>query len=107
MLNRTNGECLKAMFGRDTGEWIGKRVTLYPAEYQGETAIRVKGSPDMTEVLEKQREEHEREFGSAFVESEEYGVCARAKSYKGINDMAQLSSHRARVANERRKQHVI
>lgn len=47
VLNRTNGECMKGMWGRDTGEWVGKRVTLYPAEWNGEPAIRVKGSPDL------------------------------------------------------------
>lgn len=47
VLNRTNGECLKAMFGRNTDDWIGKRVTLYPAPYEGDIAIRVKGSPDI------------------------------------------------------------
>lgn len=47
VLNRTNGESLKAMWGRDTGEWIGKRVTLYPAEFNGDIAIRVRGSPDL------------------------------------------------------------
>ncbi len=54
VLNKTNATCLRAMFGRETDEWIGKRVTLYPAPYQdpftGEmgTAIRVRGSPDIT-----------------------------------------------------------
>ena len=51
VLNRTNGEALKAMFGRKTSAWIGKRVTFYPAvvEAFGEetTAIRVRGSPDI------------------------------------------------------------
>jgi hypothetical protein len=50
VLNRTNGECLKAMFGRDTGEWVGKRVTLYPAKIESDIAdlaIRVRGSPDL------------------------------------------------------------
>lgn len=47
VLNRTNGEALKAMWGRDTGDWIGKRVTLYPAQFNGDLAIRVKGSPDL------------------------------------------------------------
>jgi hypothetical protein len=47
VLNRTNGECIKAMFGRDTGDWIGKRVTFYPTEWNGEPCIRVKGSPDI------------------------------------------------------------
>ncbi len=54
VLNRTNGECFKAMFGRETDAWIGKRVTLWPAPYtdnmSGEvtTAIRVRGSPDIS-----------------------------------------------------------
>lgn len=47
VLNRTNGECIKAMFGRDTGEWIGKRITLYPADFNGDLCIRIKGSPDI------------------------------------------------------------
>jgi hypothetical protein len=47
VLNRTNGESIKAMFGRDTGEWIGKRITLFPTEWNGEPCIRVKGSPDI------------------------------------------------------------
>lgn len=52
VLNRTNGECLKAMFGRNTDDWLGKRVVLYPAPYQGETAIRVWGSPDLAADME-------------------------------------------------------
>lgn len=51
VLNRTNGEALKAMWGRDTGEWIGKRVTLFPALFNGEPCIRVRGSPDLEEPL--------------------------------------------------------
>jgi hypothetical protein len=51
VLNRTNGECIKAMFGRNTDDWIGKRVTLYPAPYEGDIAIRVKGSPDIEKNL--------------------------------------------------------
>jgi hypothetical protein len=47
VLNRTNGECLKAMFGRTVSGWVGKRVTLFPMSYQGETAIRVWGSPEL------------------------------------------------------------
>lgn len=52
-LNRTNGECIKGMFGRDIGAWIGKRVTFYPAPYDGNLplditeCIRVFGSPDI------------------------------------------------------------
>lgn len=53
VLNRTNAECVKGMFGRETDEWIGKRVTFYPAPFSdpftGEqtTCIRVRGSPDI------------------------------------------------------------
>lgn len=47
VLNRTNGECLKAMFGRDTGEWIGKRIVLFPDVWNGDPCVRVRGSPDI------------------------------------------------------------
>ena len=53
VLNRTNGEAIKLMFGRETNDWIGKRVTFFPAQitdsFTGEPglAIRVRGSPDI------------------------------------------------------------
>lgn len=53
VLNRTNGECLKAMFGRHTRNWIGKRIVFYPAPHRNPitkeegTAIRVRGSLDI------------------------------------------------------------
>lgn len=51
VLNRTNGECLKGMFGRATAKWIGKRVTFYPVTVEAfgapTLAIRVRGSPDI------------------------------------------------------------
>lgn len=51
VVNRTNGEALKAMFGKAVREWIGKRVTLYPTtdKFGREIvdAIRVRGSPDI------------------------------------------------------------
>jgi hypothetical protein len=49
-LNKTNGECIKAMFGRKVQEWVGKRVTLYPQKIESDLAdiaIRVRGSPDL------------------------------------------------------------
>ena len=52
VLNRTNGEALKALFGRETDDWIDKKVTLYPAPYEGdETCIRVRGAPHLTKPL--------------------------------------------------------
>jgi hypothetical protein len=54
-LNRTNGECLKALWGRKTDDWIGHRVTFFPAVVDafGEetTAIRVRGSPDIDKPI--------------------------------------------------------
>lgn len=50
VLNKTNGLSLRAMFGRETDNWVGKRVTFYPAEIKFEDndlAIRVRGSPDI------------------------------------------------------------
>lgn len=55
VLNRSNAECLVAMFGRKTEGWIGKRVTLYPMPYSKSKsgfAIRVRGSPDIKKPIE-------------------------------------------------------
>jgi hypothetical protein len=46
-LNKTNGICLKDMFGKKVQEWIGKRVTLFPTTYNDDDCIRVWGSPDI------------------------------------------------------------
>ena len=55
-LNRTNGECLKAMFGKKVQSWVGKRVTFVPeVDKFGKDdvdAIRIKGSPDITSSIE-------------------------------------------------------
>lgn len=55
LLNRTNAECLKEMWGRETNDWVGKRVTLFTQRVKVgpkiEPAIRVKGSPDLQEPL--------------------------------------------------------
>lgn len=53
VINRTNSECMKAMWGRETDNWLGKRVTLFPDPFKDQTtgemttAIRVRGSPDI------------------------------------------------------------
>lgn len=49
--NRTNAECVAAMFGPRTEEWIGKRITLWPMPFDGDFAIRVRGSPDLKKDL--------------------------------------------------------
>lgn len=46
-LNKTNGLCLREMFGRLLVEWVGKRVTIFPGEWNGEACVRVWGSPDI------------------------------------------------------------
>jgi len=51
-LNKTNGICLKAMFGKKVQEWVGKRITLFPTTYGGDDCIRVYGSPDIEKELE-------------------------------------------------------
>lgn len=50
-LNKTNGICLRALFGRQLQAWVGRRVTLYRGEWKGEPAVRVWGSPELTEDL--------------------------------------------------------
>ncbi len=44
---KTNGLCIKAMFGDKLSGWLGKKVTLFPSTWNGEPAIRVYGSPDI------------------------------------------------------------
>jgi hypothetical protein len=46
-LNKTNGICLKEMFGKKVQEWVGRRVTLFPSQWDGEDCIRVWGSPEI------------------------------------------------------------
>ena len=54
ILNTTNTKCIMQMFGPESDDWIGKRVTLYP-EKNGKSesgeAIRVWGSPDIAKSL--------------------------------------------------------
>lgn len=50
ILNKTNAFCIAAMFGKETANWLGKRVTFFAApNYFGDsdTATRVRGSPDI------------------------------------------------------------
>lgn len=55
-LNSTNGQCLKAMFGRKPLEWIGKKVTFVPEKdrfgKEVVDAIRVQGSPDIKDPID-------------------------------------------------------
>lgn len=51
---KTNGICCKTMFGTELAKWIGKRVTIFPGEWNGEPAIRVWGSPDIERDIDLQ-----------------------------------------------------
>lgn len=44
---KTNGICIKEMFGKSISEWIGKKVTIFPDTWNGEPCIRIWGSPDI------------------------------------------------------------
>lgn len=44
---KTNGICMRDMFGKSLAGWIGKRVILFPGTWNNEPAIRVWGSPDI------------------------------------------------------------
>lgn len=46
---KTNGLCIRAMFGSDLPGWVGKRVTFFPSVWNGEPCIRVWGSPDISD----------------------------------------------------------
>jgi hypothetical protein len=55
LLNRTNAEAIKLMFGHETNDWLHKRVTLYTKIVEAfgseQPAVRVKGSPDITKAM--------------------------------------------------------
>lgn len=50
-LNKTNGICLREMFGRVPYKWVGKRFAIFASEWNGEPAIRIWGSPDIAEDM--------------------------------------------------------
>jgi hypothetical protein len=52
VMNKTNAVCLRAMWGDDSGEWAGHKVTLHPVKDESGLSesglcIRVKGSPEL------------------------------------------------------------
>lgn len=51
-LNKTNGICLKAMFGRKLSDWENKRITIFTDKWNGEDAVRMWGSPDIAQNAE-------------------------------------------------------
>ena len=59
VLNKTCGQCLRAMWGDSVDDWIGKRVTLFPEPdasglSDSGVCIRVKGSPDIAKTVKAQ-----------------------------------------------------
>lgn len=44
---KTNGLCIRAMFGKELANWKGKRITFFPGQWNGEECVRVWGSPDL------------------------------------------------------------
>lgn len=55
-LNRTNGLCLRAMFGRAVQSWVGRRIVLFPTTTKlggkTEACIRIWGSPDISSDMQ-------------------------------------------------------
>lgn len=49
---KTNGFCIKEMFGKELANWRGKRITIFEDTWNGEPATRVWGSPDIEEEIE-------------------------------------------------------
>lgn len=49
---KTNGICLKAMFGKKLADWVGKRITIFPDTWNGEPCIRIWGSPDIQQEMD-------------------------------------------------------
>jgi len=57
VINKTNVRCIMAMFGDESDNWSGKRVTLFPEKDTSGMSdsgfcIRVKGSPDIKKAVD-------------------------------------------------------
>lgn len=48
---KTNGMCIKEMFGKKLTAWVGKRIVLFPDTWNGEPCIRIWGSPDIPQDM--------------------------------------------------------
>jgi len=49
---KTNGLCLKAMFGVKLSAWVGKRIAIHAEVWNGKDCIRIGGSPDIDQDLD-------------------------------------------------------
>lgn len=49
---KTNGICIKAMFGSKVSDWIGHKIVIFPDQWNGEPCVRVWGSPDIERDLD-------------------------------------------------------
>lgn len=53
--NKTNGYCLKRMFGSNPRSWIGRKITIFPTTTKFGSdiveCIRIWGSPELTEDM--------------------------------------------------------
>ena len=52
VLNSTNGQLIRALFGRAVPSWHGRKITLYKGQVEhgsqkGEPAVRIWGSPEL------------------------------------------------------------
>lgn len=49
---KTNGLCIREMFGKELANWVGKRITIFEDTWNGEPCIRLWGSPDIDQDIE-------------------------------------------------------
>jgi hypothetical protein len=54
VLNRTNLDCLRALWGDTVADWVGHRLTIHqvPNCYRGKPGVRIWGSPDLEQDVE-------------------------------------------------------
>lgn len=112
VLNRTNAECLAALFGKETNEWVGKRVTLFAADVRVgpkmDIGIRVRGSPDIAnEVTVMIKLPRRKPIPMKLVPTggaDPFAACAtvdalkQAWSQHGRDDDASKAAYKARLA---------
>lgn len=49
---KTNGVCMREMFGKQLADWVGKRITIFEDTWNNEPATRIWGSHDIQKDFE-------------------------------------------------------
>lgn len=96
-LNKTNGICMRAMFGDSMRDWQGKRIVVKPSKVEhgrekGKPCIRICGSPDIATDLDVVVDFHTKRIKPFVIKVRATGQRAPAQEQPSerANELAQI-----------------